>query len=508
MGVPRKRQGNNPGQNTESNEVIGGGGGSGARRVPFGERSSPIPRRIRPVLVRRRILIALALISLIYIGLIRDVELLRFGNQAIDNLALSLCLRKQFDVVIIDAGSTASRVLVFTFHKSILNGKLVLDDELFVEKKPGLSAFAKEPYKVRQSLEELLDHAKKRVPKNSWAHTPLILRATAGLRLLPGHEAQNILAESRRVVKASGFLVEPDAVEIMHGTDEGLFSWFSVNFLADRFSSLGNSFEYASNTVAALDLGGGSTQLTFALTPAELEHTSTHKDQLKHVNAFGRNLTLFTQSFLGLGLMAARKAIFTHQDNQALVGQLEQQRSSSKSIELRAECVNPIIVKAPWSYGGQNYLISGPLNGSNKIIKAQSFASVDDDLPIVRLPTCLKIIQKVVNASIPHDLPSLRNHEIYAFSYYFERAVEVGLIDSFEGGEVTLESFYKAAERVCQDPNTDQPFICLDLSFIYVLLHDGFGLNDATQITLLKKISGHELSWALGAAFNMLDLNS
>lgn len=45
----------------------------------------------------------------------------------------------------------------------------------------------------------------------------------------------------------------------MEGTDEGIFSWFTVNFLLDQFST-----HNPGNTVAALDLGGGSTQVTYS----------------------------------------------------------------------------------------------------------------------------------------------------------------------------------------------------------------------------------------------------
>ena len=60
----------------------------------------------------------------------------------------------------------------------------------------------------------------------------------------------------------------------------------------------------------------------------------------------------------------------------------------------------------------------------------------------------------------------------------------MGLIDPFVGGVITVESIYKAAQETCGYPNTEQPFMCLDLSFIYVLLHEGFGLDKATKITV------------------------
>lgn len=64
-----------------------------------------------------------------------------------------------------------------------------------------------------------------------WANTPLVLKATAGLRLLLPIEAENLLNEVRDVFLRSGFLVKDDAVEILDGIDEGIYSWFTVNFL-------------------------------------------------------------------------------------------------------------------------------------------------------------------------------------------------------------------------------------------------------------------------------------
>lgn len=56
------------------------------------------------------------------------------------------------------------------------------------------------------------------------------------------------------------------------------------------------------------------------------------------------------------------------------------------------------------------------------------------------------------------------------------------LIDPFEGGEVAVGSIVAKAKEVCATANTDQPFMCLDLTFIAVLLKDGYGLNMKTNI--------------------------
>lgn len=61
---------------------------------------------------------------------------------------------KQFAVVI-DAGSTGSRVLAFEFHRGYLDGRLVLDDEIFKELKPGLSAQTPEEVSHLKLLKKL-----------------------------------------------------------------------------------------------------------------------------------------------------------------------------------------------------------------------------------------------------------------------------------------------------------------------------------------------------------------
>lgn len=94
------------------------------------------------------------------------------------------------------------------------------------------------------------------------------------------------------------------------------------------------------NTVAALDLGGGSTQVTFALkdshkTPllAEFMHT---------VNVPNTKIDVFTNSYLNLGLQAVRHAVYTH-------------GSADGSKNLESICVNPIIQSNPFKYGTKLY---------------------------------------------------------------------------------------------------------------------------------------------------------
>ena len=117
---------------------------------------------------------------------------------------------------------------------------------------------------------ELLDSAKQHVPTEYWSRTPITLKATAGLRLLPKAEGDAILEVVRKVSKkripdifmclikismaldvvqnfyytffqvleTSGFLPEDNLIEIMNPMEEGLYAWFTVNFLLGKFDKI------------------------------------------------------------------------------------------------------------------------------------------------------------------------------------------------------------------------------------------------------------------------------
>lgn len=415
-------------------------------------------------------LIISASILIIFFGFY--VDSWEFSHKAADQIAKSFGYHEPVYAVVIDAGSTGSRVLAFSFHKAYLDGRLMLDDELFVETKPGLSAFHKEPEQGAKSINMLLEKAKQRIPEKYWSQTPLVLKATAGLRLLPSHHAEDLLDAVKTLFKKSPFMTNEHSVSIMDGVDEGIFSWFTVNFLLDRLSA--NS----DRTVAALDLGGGSTQVTFApTTPSTLKQT----EYIHSVKAVRGVIPVYTHSYLGLGLMAARKEILTYNHEKT-------------DKNLTSLCVNPFINDKKFHYAGVDYLVSGD----------DRYANVRGDSdPVVNFEDCSEIITNYVFSKVV-PLQELHTKEINAFSYYFDRAAEVGLIDPYKGGIVTVQQFNDAAKDACASINVDQPLICLDLSYIWVLLEHGFSLKPATKLNLFKKIRGHEISWALGAAFNEL----
>jgi len=94
-------------------------------------------------------------------------------------------------VVVFDAGSTGNRVHVFEFAASSSTSSIgALANEVFRAETPGFRAFASDPDAAAAMLDPLIETARAAVPAHLRPRTPLTLRATAGLRLLPeGPEA-------------------------------------------------------------------------------------------------------------------------------------------------------------------------------------------------------------------------------------------------------------------------------------------------------------------------------
>nr|GMD59907.1 apyrase-like [Ipomoea batatas] len=140
--------------------------------------------------------------------------------------------------VIFDAGSTGSRVHVFRFNQNLDLLPIGDDVEFFVKTSPGLSSYADDPEAAAKSLEPLLQEAEGVVPTELQPDTPLELGATAGLRMLNGNAADEILQA---------------------GTQEGSYFWVALNYL------LGNLGKDYQKTIATIDLGGGSVQMSYAI---------------------------------------------------------------------------------------------------------------------------------------------------------------------------------------------------------------------------------------------------
>ncbi|XP_023285928.1 ectonucleoside triphosphate diphosphohydrolase 5-like [Seriola lalandi dorsalis] len=373
-----------------------------------------------------------------------------------------------FYAVMFDAGSTGTRIHVYTFIQGDSDELPVLDNEMFHSIKPGLSAYADFPEMAGHTVRMLLKVAKKTVPRLEWKRTPVFLRATAGLRLLPAEKAQALLDQVQHVFDESPFLVPGNSVTIMNGTNEGILAWISLNFLTGHLNT------QTKKTVGILDLGGGSTQITFLPKLRKTIESVPVTDYIARFDIFNSTFELYTYSYLGNGLMAARLA---------MLGAL-----GAEGLEWRifkSSCL-PKKFRDDWSFGGLTYHVSGDPEG------------------YAGFKFCYQEALKVVKGiHQPYELED--SNVFYAFSYYFDRAVDAGLIDGVHGGMLEVRDFKKRAKEVCNKMTkypSISPFLCMDMTYITCLLKDGFGFKESTVLQLTKKVINVEASWALGATLD------
>ncbi|CAL1297392.1 unnamed protein product [Larinioides sclopetarius] len=371
-------------------------------------------------------------------------------------------------VIVFDGGSTGTRIHIFTFVNNSSSGHLALENEYFEEVKPGLSNYAHKPQNAANSILHLLDKAKDLVPPSLWDETPVALKATAGLRLLPNALSDSILEAISEAFRSSPFLTDEESVGVLDGEDEGLYAWYTLNFLLGRLNE-------ASHSVVALDLGGGSTQVTF--TPVELDSfIRTPKDYIVLKKIQNKTMPVYTHSYLGLGLMSARVGIL-HLSSENSVS------VKNDETKFRSSCIHPH-TKHTWKHDRKDYIVKGR--------KDEKYGFQE----------CYDTVVEFLGDTI--DKPEeLRRRDIYALSYYFDRSRDLGLIDA-ENGHTSVGDIMKACKDACSLKKPKEPLLCLDCSYISALLHYGLGLPERKEILLAKRIDGIETSWGLGAAFNLL----
>lgn len=137
-------------------------------------------------------------------------------------------------VLVFDAGSTGTRIHVYKFRASTDSENsetFVLKDEIFKERKPGLSSFADRVEQAEDQIDQLLQIADKEVSRFKHRSTPLVLRATAGLRLISETKQKLLLQGVAKIFRKYGFHRPKMDIAIMNETEEGIDAWLTLVYL-------------------------------------------------------------------------------------------------------------------------------------------------------------------------------------------------------------------------------------------------------------------------------------
>ncbi|KAI9769007.1 MAG: Guanosine-diphosphatase [Geoglossum umbratile] len=426
--------------------------------------------------------------------------------------------------IVIDAGSTGSRIHVYRFNNCADTPELEGEEFKMTEKKPdgsGLSSYDI-PEEAAESLDPLMEVAMRTVPDDMKSCTPIVVKATAGLRQLGAQKSELILEAVRhRLETVYPFALvsrEKGGVEVMDGKDEGVYAWITTNYLLGKIGGPDKS-----PTAAVFDLGGGSTQIvfepTFKAPSGGMPEKLAEGDHKYDLDFGGRKFTLYQHSHLGYGLMKAREAVHKavvqphYKDNPSDLSWL------SKGIQ------NPCI--APGHSKSVNVTLDKD-DAPSEVVTVKMVGPAEGSLTSAAL--CRSIAEKILQKEAHCELhpcsfngvhqPSLEKtfsrEDVYIFSYFYDRTQPLGMPESF-----TIKELKDLTEKVCRgeeswDTFSDnalgelkgRPEWCLDLNFMLALLHTGYDMPIDREMKIAKKIKGNELGWCLGASLPLLNQES
>ena len=218
--------------------------------------------------------------------------------------------------LIIDAGSTGSRIHIHKFNNCGASAEY--EYEVFKMIQPSLFSFGGKPEEAAKSLDILLDEAVRVVPKSLQSCTPVSVKATASLRLLPGSQSADILQaiKERLLVSYPFQLPAKDGVVIMDGKDKGVYAWITANYLLDTIKA---DTPKDTPTYAILDLGVAYTQIVFEPTFASSDQKLEEGEHKYDLRFGGRTHVLYQHSYSGYGLMSARRHVHSLVDFMASI---------------------------------------------------------------------------------------------------------------------------------------------------------------------------------------------
>lgn len=420
--------------------------------------------------------------------------------------------------LMIDAGSTGSRIHVYKFNNCGTTPELESEVFEMTEKKEGgsgsgLSSYGTDAEGAAKSLDPLLAVALKTVPDKLKSCSPIAVKATAGLRKLDqklGPDAsKNILAAVRtRLETQFPFPVVSAAnggVEVMDGKDEGVYAWITTNYLLGKIGGPDKS-----PTAAVFDLGGGSTQIVFEPTfksPSGGMPEKLSEGEHKYVfKTGGTTYELYQHSHLGYGLMAARESI--HKTVAQATKDASPSNPSWASDPISNPCIAPGMsrdVNVTLDSDGQTYQTTmvGPTTPSPAQCRGLAEKILMKDAECALAPCSFKGVHQ------PSLEKTFAREDVYIFSYFYDRTQPLGMPESF-----TVAELRDLTAKVCEGEEgwasfgavegameelRGRPEYCLDLNFMVGLLHTGYEMGLQREVKIAKKIKGNELGWCLGA---------
>lgn len=393
---------------------------------------------------------------------------------------------RQVFAVMIDAGSTGTRAQIFKFIHDEVQDRLILKDtEMHTIKKSIAALGTGMGGTGAQFFRPLIDKAKKSVPGlRRRKRTPIVLRATAGLRMLGADAAYLALQHSREALNASGFLFLEKYAGILDHRQEATFGWTSVNHLLGRIGVGEVAVSKAGPPVAIMELGGASLQVVYAQSDTKSDDEGSIVKATTHKVTFGpKSYSLRVGAFHGLGLVEYTKRMYRVFDAEGVLEEGNPCFRNGKTI-------------------------------SDKLIRIGFDADEEERRVTIvgdgDFDRCVASAEIVIASTLgQHEslgkLP--KNSIVYAYAFFYDRTVGFGI-----GANATKSEMVKKGVELCEGsgPGIGDEFdeACAQYSYVYALVKtvtDNFSKERNVTVRFEQYVDGHMLGWALGAVLDVIE---
>jgi len=429
-------------------------------------------------------------------------------------------------LAMIDAGSSGCRAHVYRYGKlGTQSGPLyILPAHVSKKIKPGLSSFAENPNDAGQSLQQLVEFVKEQVPEAFQSTTPIWLKATAGLRLVPAAVREGILASVRQFLGSkanSPFIFRPSYAAVIPGSEEGGFGWIAYNYLKKIIGP--KAVDKTQAPYAVVEMGGASSQVTQAARTKE-EIAQIPAKYRFDFNIEGESYVLYTNSYLGYGAEAARNSIsqyYVANSKTRVVKAIPEPGSSG--VTIKDACLNSGYRRAEkekWkgAYAGAD--------GAVEVVGTSSAGTCSTDLRTLFQP--VDTISDKCDGEGPYSFrciyqPSfVRDSDkflVFENFYYVASAIGIESVEQTPPGTFPLlttpSKIKQAADGVCglsmesmnesfpkdTSGKDDNVKWCFGASYAAAFLVDGLKLDENKAVTIQQKVGASDVEWALGAAY-------
>jgi len=397
-------------------------------------------------------------------------------------------------IIVIDAGSSGSRLQIYHMAKSSLTPKyneFEAPDGVDFKLEPGISS--QTPDEGAAAITQLLDVAANYIPSSLHKNTGVYMGATAGMRLLSADFQNKRWFAIRDAIEDSPFFL--GVADTLSGEEEALFGWLAVNWLAHAEARETHSepTPFNSRTYGSLDLGGASTQAAF------LPDVSVLENKLSLKLAYGEeeyDYSLYLNSWMRSGQDQARLRA------------------------LRIFCKKRRTCESPCDVAGHEFTVDLSSYGGKKNVQVNGTGDWDSCYETVKKNIlhlnweCLFGEDCAMHARYFPRLP--QNSIFYGYAAFFYAMNGIGGVNWSDDSTSDLSQFMSLGQQWCAgqgsksgaDLTEDAGYsaqYCFTSAYSYAILVDAYGFepnpqgNDA-KVIITRKVGGVSASWALGMA--------